>query len=233
MEELFKKKGWSWKNYQKEKTKWIHPDFTISITQTYRDKAYHIIEFTLNNTPAIVDSPINKNKFPLRFSHTFLINLPREYPANLAKIKMSSKTSLWHPRIAQGRSGYACITVNGELDRILNDIIFHLLLDPRRIRPPKLYPKEDAGMNVKAMRWFEKNAEDIHQKMLDEWNKAHKAKTGTQKKNITIISNDSQKAKQKSKSKITIITTDAKGKEDNSDSKEKKDEKEDKGVRII
>ena len=157
LEDLFKNNGWKWISYQRTGEKWIQEDFSVEIKSKYRDGAYQNVLFTMRRMPGIIGQSNKIDHINIGYEHKFMIYLPREYPANLSKIKMRAVTRLWHPRISMGSSGDACITVNGEIDRILIDLIYHILMDPRRIRPPKLYPKEDSGMNVSAMRWFEKD----------------------------------------------------------------------------
>jgi len=223
MEEFFKKKGWRWIPCKQTGDKWVQEDYSVEIKGKFSDGTYQTIVFTMRRTPGLIGQSLS-NQLNLSYEHKFSIFLPREYPANLSHIKMSSLTPLWHPRISMGRGGNACITVNGEIDRILIDIIYHILMDPIRIRPPKLYPKEDSGMNVAAMRWFEKDAEEIHNHMLLLWGSQHEKTTSTES-GIRIIGAEKEPEEPKAKDKTIRIMT----KEPKKDDKTKKGG----GVRIV
>ncbi|MHA1442305.1 MAG: hypothetical protein ACTSPK_10655 [Candidatus Heimdallarchaeota archaeon] len=121
--------------------------------------------------------------------------------------------------------GKACITVNGEVDRIFIDLIYNLLMDARRIRPPKLYPKEDSGMNVTAMRWFERDADNIHKTMLAKWDEKHDKVSIKETGGIRIITGESKTADPvKTDKSIKIIPP---------QEVQKEDEKKKGGVKII
>jgi len=225
MEDFFKKKGWKWAPYKRTGDKWIQEDYSITIRTKYADGTYKELVFTLRRTPGIVSQSLGSS-LNLSDKHKVSILLPREYPANLAHIKMRLLTPLWHPRISMRRGGDACITVNGEVDRILIDLIYHILMDPKRIRPPKLYPKEDSGLNIEAMRWFERDAENIHQYMLSQWDKLHEKATLKETGGIRIIGQKKATAEiKKEERSIRIISP-----EEKNDSKEKKKRG---GIRII
>ncbi|MHA1630687.1 MAG: hypothetical protein ACTSXO_07645 [Candidatus Heimdallarchaeota archaeon] len=226
MEEFFKKKGWKWAPYKRTGDKWIQEDYSIEVRTKYADGAYKELVFTLRRTPGIVGQS-SGSKINIGDKHKVSILLPREYPANLAHIKMRLLTPLWHPRISMGRGGDACITVNGEVDRILIDLIYHILMDPKRIRPPKLYPKEDSGLNGIAMRWFEKDAANIHNYMLSQWDKLHEKASLKESGGIRIIGSKKEAVElQKDKQAVRIITH-------KPEEKEKKPKQKKGGIRII
>jgi hypothetical protein len=177
----------------------------------------------MRRTPGIVGQATKGSNINISHTHKFSIMLPREYPANLSHIKMRAISPLWHPRISMGRSGDACITVNGEVDRILIDLIYHILMDPKRIRPPKLYPKEDAGMNVTAMRWFERDANNIHNHMLAKWDASHEKSSLKDQGGIKIIGGDKVKEPENKGKSIRIIPK----------SEEEKEGKKKGGIKII
>jgi len=231
MEDFFKKEGWKWQPFARKGDKWVQEDYTVEITGKYQDGAFREILFTTRRTPGLVGQSAQKEQMNIGYTHKFTIHLPRVYPANLSHIKMKSVTRLWHPRISMSSRGDACIIVNGEVDRILIDLIYHLLMDPRRIRPPKLYPKEDSGMNTLAMRWFEKDAENIHKAMLVNWDTKHeKASLKDSGGGIKIIGGDNKKQVGKEKSAIRIIPKEV---EETKDSSQKIKDKKKGGIRII
>jgi len=224
MEDFFKKKGWKWVPQKRTGDKWVQEDYTVEIKGKYKDGAYRDILFTMRRTPGLVGQSANRKQMNMSNDHKFSIFLPREYPANLSHIKMRTITRLWHPRISTGSNGEACITVNGEVDRILIDILYHILMDPKRIRPPKLFPKEDSGMNAVAMRWFEKDAENIHKLMLTKWDANHEKVSLKESGGIRIIGTEGgEKVVTEDKgTTIKIIPRE-----------EKKEEEKKGGVRII
>ncbi|MBD3189887.1 MAG: hypothetical protein GF308_04550 [Candidatus Heimdallarchaeota archaeon] len=204
MKDFFETKGWRWTPPRRQGEKWIQEDYSVEIRGKYSDGAYRDVLFTMRRTPGLIGQSRNKEHLSLGYQHKFMIYLPREYPANLSHIKMRAVTKLWHPRISTGRSGEACITVNGELDRILIDLIYHVLMDPKRIRPPKIYPKEDFGMNGVAMRWYEKDAEDIYQTMFAKWAQRHEKAELKETGGIRIIGDDSSSRTSPKKKSSTI-----------------------------
>lgn len=231
MEDFFQKEGWKWQPFARKGDKWVQEDYSVEITGKYQDGAYREILFTTRRTPGLIGQSANKEQMNIGYIHKFTIFLPREYPANLSHIKMKSVTRLWHPRISMSGRGDACITVNGEVDRILIDLIYQLLLDPKRIRPPKLYPKEDSGMNTIAMRWFEKDAENIHKAMLVNWDTKHdKTSLKDGGGGIRIVGGETKKLENKERSAIRIMP---KKDEEPKDPSQKKDEKKKGGIRII
>ncbi len=226
MEEFFKKKEWKWTPIRRTGDKWIQEDYSVEIRGRYKDGAYRDILFSIRRTPGLTGQSNNRNHLNVGFEHKFSIYLPREYPANLSHIKMRAVTNLWHPRISMGRHGEACITVNGEVDRILVDILYHILMDPKRIRPPKLYPKEDSGMNTMAMRWFEKDANNVHNMMQAKWDSVHDKASIKESGGIKIIDGEKQEKVKTEDERRTIRIMPREEKKE--DKKEKKG-----GVRII
>ncbi|MHA1739486.1 MAG: hypothetical protein ACTSXA_12045 [Candidatus Heimdallarchaeota archaeon] len=225
MEDLFKQKGWKWIPYKRTGDKWIQEDYSIEVKGKHGDGTYRNLIYTVRRTPGLVGQSTNSQLMNIGYKHKFSISLPREYPANLAKIEMRTVTRLWHPRIPTSGVGKACITVNGEVDRIFIDLIYNLLMDARRIRPPKLYPKEDSGMNVTAMRWFERDADNIHKTMLAKWDEKHDKVSIKETGGIRIITGESKTADPvKTDKSIKIIPP---------QEVQKEDEKKKGGVKII
>lgn len=229
MEDFFKKQKWKWSTFTRKGDKWTQEDFSVDVISKFKDNTFREIMFSVRRLPGLIGQSSSKDHLNIGYIHKFLIYLPREYPANLSHIKMRSATRIWHPRISMSGSGDACITVNGEIDRILIDLIYHLLMDPRRIRPPKLFPKEDSGLNTVAMRWFEKDAENIHKTMLAKWDARHEKSTLKESGGIQIIGEDKGKIESKDvKDAIRIIPNKEQKTEENSVKKERK-----RGVKII
>ncbi len=112
----------------------------------------------------------------LSFSHRFKITLPREYPQNLSQIMIINETPLYHPRIT-GIGSKACYSVNGEIDRILVDILYNVLMRPETVRPPNKYKDADRGLDTNRMKWYIKNNPDeIHSLLWQEWGKRQQRK---------------------------------------------------------
>ena len=100
--------------------------------------------------------------------HRFRFTIPREYPHDL-DLEIHSVTALYHPRIAS-ESGKACYQVHGEIDRVLIDLVFNVLLRPDLVRPPCLYPEADWGLDRRKMEWYcEAGPERIHARLLAAW----------------------------------------------------------------
>lgn len=147
------KKGWQVDAVEKvDEYHWRCTDFEIRVSDYHPDKAIKSIQYALY-LPSVRE--LKDNKPIVTYLHTFKIELPREYPARVDKIKIFAETQIFHPRFASSGWGEGCIHINGEVDRILMDMIFQVLFDPERIRPPKFYPDSDFGTNSTAMKWFQ------------------------------------------------------------------------------
>ena len=71
----------------------------------------------------------------------------------------------------------ACYSVNGEVDRILNDIIFNILLRPETVRPPSLYKDADWGLDSRKMNWYSKyGPQRVYDLLKQKWDKKQKKK---------------------------------------------------------
>ena len=152
-EQYLTKKGWPVDPIQKvDEYHWKCSDFEIRVSDYHPDKAIKSIQYALY-LPSVRE--LKDNKPIITYFHTFKIELPREYPARVDKIKIFAETQIFHPRFASSGWGEGCIHINGEVDRILMDMIFQVLFDPERIRPPKFYQDSDFGTNSTAMKWFQ------------------------------------------------------------------------------
>lgn len=195
MKQYYENRGWIWSQVKREEDVWSNKDFLIQIKGKYSDGAYKVIEYNLNNLPSFYKKPKSVNDLQaISFSHTLIIQLPREYPANLDKVKLMAKTPFYHPRISYGIIGRSnirgiCYVVKGELDRILNDLPFFLLLKKDRIRPPRYYKGEDYGLNRNAMVWYQNNIEEIVTFLDNLWDSKHLKRTiqETKKSGIVIL----------------------------------------------
>ncbi len=152
-EQYLTKKGWPVDRVEKvNEYHWKCTDFEIRVSDYHPDKAIKAIQYALF-LPSVRE--LKDNKPVINYTHTFKIELPREYPARVDKIKIFAETQIFHPRFASSGWGEGCIHINGEVDRILMDMIFQVLFDPERIRPPKFYQDSDFGTNSTAMKWFQ------------------------------------------------------------------------------
>jgi hypothetical protein len=170
---------------RKKKEKWLHPQFVVQITKKYPDKAFQTMRFVMKDVPGIVEvSP----KIQLAYEHSFYFVIPREYPQNLGSIRITSETPLFHPRMGVVGTN-ACYAVNGEIDRILIDLIYNVLLRPETVRPPSLFKEADWGLNSKKMHWYiHYGPHKIYEFLQKEWGKKQKKIEAKPKSKITILS---------------------------------------------
>jgi hypothetical protein len=174
MARLYQEQGWPWREPERGDGRWDHDDFTIRVARRFNDKAARTLEVKLRNLPGI-EAVNGAGNVEVTRDHRFRIDIPRSYPNNLGAIVVRSMKRLYHPRIGTSGRGEACIHVNGEIDRVLLNLIRQILLDPACVQPPKLYRGQDRGMNVPAMNWYEKQPHRIHRRLLDLWAQAHGA----------------------------------------------------------
>lgn len=179
-ESYITRKGWPYQAPEQiGEYHWKAPDFEIRISKFYTDKAIKSIQYALF-IPGIKE--IKGEKPVYSYSHTFKIELPREYPARVDKIRIYAETQQFHPRFSTSGWGEGCIHINGEIDRILVDLIFQVLQDPDRIRPPRLYPDSDFGTNSTAMKWYQKDdPHRIYDDLLKEWDSYRRKKIKSKK----------------------------------------------------
>ncbi|MDP7033487.1 MAG: hypothetical protein QF752_03235 [Planctomycetota bacterium] len=151
----------------KKKDYWDHPIASLKILRRHPDGAYRAFEFTVEDVPAIRESS-SKGIEAFGYFHRFRFALPRAYPHDLG-IPIFCQDPIEHPRFG-GRRGRICYQVNGELDRLLVDLVANLLMRPDVVRPPSLYPEEDHGLSRERMEWYmERGPHEIHARLLDAW----------------------------------------------------------------
>lgn len=189
MADLFARQGWEWSQPVRSPSRWSHPEFAVRVASRFKDKAAHILEFSLARLPGVA-SLDEEGKPVVRHNHRFRVDIPRSYPADLGAIRVRAMLPLFHPRIGPSGTGAACVYVNGELDRVLWSIVRQVLLDPEYVQPPKLYRGQDRGMNLSAMSWYEKDPVGIHRRLLDLWAETHGAEAfklpATKSSRVTI-----------------------------------------------
>lgn len=170
-EQYLTKKGWHYEEPEKvAEYHWKGVDFEIKVSHYHADKAIKSIQYALF-IPGIKE--LKGNEPIITHNHTFRIELPREYPARVDKIKIFAETQQFHPRFSNSGWGEGCLHINGEIDRILMDMIFQTLQDPDRVRPPKYYPDADFGTNSTAMKWYQgkNDPKKLYDSMMENWNK--------------------------------------------------------------
>ncbi len=173
MNNLYGRRGWYPDPPQRENTRWSNRDFTVEIIGRYKDGAYKRIRFTMRNLPGFVRQPKSlTDEGAIRYEHRFVFDLPREYPQNIGIIRPAAETPLYHPRLATSGTGHACYSVRGELDRILEDLPFFVLLKPDRVEPPSQF-QSDHGLNSTAMTWYEQDTNNIVETLDRFWEVRH------------------------------------------------------------
>jgi hypothetical protein len=174
MNNIFGRRGWTPDPPRREDTTWSNRDFTVAIIARYRDGAFKRVRFTMRNLPGFVRQPRTlDDRNAIRYEHRFVFDLPREYPQNIGTIRPAAETPLYHPRLAASGTGHACYSVRGELDRILEDLPFFVLLKPDRVEPPSQF-QSDHGLNTAAMAWYEQETEKIVETLDQLWEAQHK-----------------------------------------------------------
>jgi hypothetical protein len=170
---FYGRRGWPPSPPRREDTTWSNDDFTVVIISRYRDGAYKRVRFTIRNLPGYASKPsqLTSNR-ALRYEHQFVFDLPREYPQNIGMIRPTAETPLYHPRLSSSGTGPACYSVRGELDRILEDLPFFILLKPDRVEPPSQF-QSDHGLNTDAMAWYETDSENIVATLDRLWGERH------------------------------------------------------------
>lgn len=161
-----------------------HPQFEVRVQKFYPDGAAHVLQYYVKGVPGVqkvTEATIEeieqgKGTMVMVDKHSFRIELPREYPNLLSKIRVFNESEMFHPRFGKTVQTEVCIAVNGEIDRILLDLVFQILQDPERVRPPSMYDDGDFGVNYSAMLWYQKRGpKEIHQilfqKFVEQWGK--------------------------------------------------------------
>ena len=173
MNNFYGRRGWLPSPPRREDTTWTNDDFTVAIISRYRDNAYKRVRFTIRNLPGYTNKPTQLTSHSaLRYEHRFVFDLPREYPQNIGMIRPTAEMPLFHPRLSSSGTGPACYSVRGELDRILEDLPFFVLMKPDRVEPPSQF-QSDHGLNTSAMAWYEADSENIVTTLDRLWNERH------------------------------------------------------------
>ena len=171
---FYGRRGWAPSPPHRENTTWSNEDFTVTIVSCYRDGAFKRVRFIMRNLPGYTQKPSHLTSHrALRYEHHFVFDLPREYPQNIGMIRPTAETPLFHPRLSSSGTGPACYSVRGELDRILEDLPFFVLLKSDRVEPPSQF-QSDRGLNTVAMAWYEADAENIIATLDQLWDERHK-----------------------------------------------------------
>jgi hypothetical protein len=172
---FYGRRGWPPSPPHREDTCWSNDDFTVIILSRYRDGAYKRVRFTMRNLPGYARKPQQlTSERALRYEHRFVFDLPREYPQNIGTIRPTAETPLYHPRLSSSGTGPACYSVRGELDRILEDLPFFVLLKPDRVEPPSQF-QSDHGLNTEAMAWYEVDSVNIVATLDRLWEERHES----------------------------------------------------------
>lgn len=147
---LYRTEGWPCPPARREGDTWRHERVQVAIVDRHPDGAARTVRVELSGIPGVVS--LAQGEPLLGWDHAFEFALPRDYPANL-RIDIVNRTPLAHPRFRRAGKN-ACYLVNGEVDRILVDLVFLTMLRPDLVRPPTLYPDADWGVNRRAMQWY-------------------------------------------------------------------------------
>jgi hypothetical protein len=161
----------------------------VKFVDFYQDGAVRSLRFHALHLPGVIEVKANK-EVVIGLQHVFLIRLPREYPQLLGKVEIIPETDLVHPRI-RAAGIKACYTVNGEVDRVLNDIIFNVLLRPETVQPPSLYKDADWGLDSYKMKWYiQYGPERMYNELKSQWAKLHDSvpvASSKQKRKVYIV----------------------------------------------
>jgi len=175
MANLYGRRGWRVEKPRREDSRWRNEDFTVEVTERYNDGAYKRIRFTTRNLPGYTQRPASlTSQNAISYEHIFSFDLPREYPQDIGAIRPTAETPLYHPRLSSSGTGRACYSVRGELDRILEDLPFFVLLKPDRVAPPSQF-QSDHGLNTAAMAWYEHDMDNIINTLDRLWEDRHRA----------------------------------------------------------
>ena len=174
MARLHAEQGWAWAEPVHDEEAWESPDYSVRVTKRRKDGAVRQLALICRRLPCVRSVGAN-DRMEVRYDHEWQVHLPRSYPNDLGRIAVRAVTPCYQPRVGSTGVGVACMHVNGEIDRVLLDIVWTILLDPARVQPPSLYPGRDRGMNTAAMNWFECAPHGIHAHLLKLWARAHGA----------------------------------------------------------
>ena len=100
------------------------------------------------NIPSFVTST------QIGYKHIINITIPDSYPNNLSQVKINHKTKLNHPR---NMGNYLCLKVNGEMDRIIMNLLNQLLWEKNDIYGElEDFKRNDNGNRKVLLREMEK-----------------------------------------------------------------------------
>lgn len=135
----------------------------VSIQITHHDEADgrpRELEMTLRNVPGVPKRPgedgLTKQELPttILWDHAFAIVLPDDYPSDL-RMRIVNLSETVHPRMmTPDKAAPACIFPNAELDLVLREVLWNVLLKPDVVRPPTLYDGADLGYRPREMQWY-------------------------------------------------------------------------------
>ncbi len=148
--QVYEREGWSYLPPTRTGQEWRHSLVSVRVVDAHPDGAYQTLRVELTGIPGVV--ALDGVTPRVGWNHTYEFGLPRRYPSDL-KIDIINRTPLVHPRF-RGTGKNACYNVNGEVDRIIVDLIYNTMLRPDLVRPPSLYPDEDWGVNRSSMKWY-------------------------------------------------------------------------------
>ena len=182
LDELYRREGWTPVEPSRDGTNWDHELLQVEVVDHYPDGAYRTLRVRLRGVPGVV-AVDERGGSEIGWNHTFEFALPRDYPADL-KVDITNRTALAHPRF-RGAGKNACYVVNGEVDRIIVDLLYLTLLRPDRVRPPSLYEDADWGVNRAAMKWYiEAGPERVHGQLLDQ---LRRRRGGSERARVAVL----------------------------------------------
>ena len=176
--------------------KWYNSDFYIYIEKFYSDNAIRTVNYIIKNYPGYSKEPKEvRDLESISFTHHFAIEIPRSYPKDLHKIRILLKTPLYHPRVSpKGSIRNVCYVVRGEIDRVLNELPFFVMMKKDRVEPPNIYKNSDYGLNSKAMKWYIRHMDEIIEFLQSLWISYHK-----------ILQNNKKGISRQAKNKIVFL----------------------------
>ena len=152
---------------------WSSRDVAIQITHYFDDGRPAEIEVSFHNVPGVPshteDAPV------IGWDHGFVIALPPEYPADL-KIRIVNLTETVHPLMMPPDKGApACIFPKAELDQVLREVLWNVLLKPDVVRPPTLFDDADLGFRPRQMQWYAAyGPQRLFDQLMAEWDARQK-----------------------------------------------------------
>lgn len=154
---------------------WKSSDFEIKASEFHPDNSIKTIQYDLY-IPGIRELETGN---PV-YSHTqsFKIEIPREYPARLDKIKIIAISQIFHPYVSTSRWGEIAIKFNGEINQVLFHLISIFLYDPvwmiENYQPSNKLTNfikfNGRTINSNASSWYnQQNPNHFHQSLIEKW----------------------------------------------------------------